>query len=75
MIVQLGDNFNSVMTSYFEYFKKSMKARSRIPVSLVEEHSKDLCFLVDVNFTYVQAIFPRVRWLKALPYEVNIDEY
>lgn len=31
-IEQLGDNFESVMTSYFEDFKKSMKERLRIPI-------------------------------------------
>ena len=35
-IDQIGDNFDAQMTSYFEDFKKSMKQRMRIPVSLVE---------------------------------------
>ena len=74
MIVQLGDNFDSIMTSYFEDFKKSMKERSKILVSLVEQHSKDVWFLVDTNFTYVQVVLSRVIWLKVLPYEVNIHE-
>lgn len=46
----------------------------RIPVSLVEQHYNDVCFLVDANYTYVQETIPRVRWLKPLPYEVNVDE-
>ena len=62
------------MTSYFEDFKKEMKQRFRIPKSLVETCAKDILFLVDTNYTYAQAIMSRVRWLKALPYEVNIDE-
>ena len=62
------------MTSYFEDFKKSMKQRQRIPVLLVEKHFNDVCFLVDFDFTYVQAIIPRVRWLRPLPYEINVDE-
>ena len=60
MIVQLSDNFNLVMTSYFEDFKKSMKARSRIPVALVEKYSKNFFFLVDIDFNYVQVVFPRL---------------
>ena len=74
MIGQLGNNFEFVMTSYFEDFKKSMKAKFRIPMSLVGTHANNIYFLVDTNFTYVQATVSRVRWLKALPYEVNIDE-
>ena len=74
MINQIGNNFESIMTSYFEDFKKSMKERFRIPKSLVEAHEKDIYFLVDTDNTYAKAIMPRVRWLKALLYEVNIDE-
>ena len=62
------------MTSYFEDVKKTMKGRMRIPVSLVEKHVKDICFLVDIDFIYVQAAIPRVRWLRPLGYEINVDE-
>ena len=61
-IEQLGENFESIMTSYFEDFKKSMKQRLRIPVSLVEKHYNDIFFLVDIDHTYIQAAIPRVRW-------------
>ena len=62
------------MTAYFEDFKQSMKKRLRIPVSLVEKHYDDVCFLVDVDYTFVQATHPRVRWLRPLGYEINVDE-
>lgn len=52
-ISQLGDNFDSVMTSYFQNLKKTLRGRRRIPVSLVEKHLKDVYFLVDTNFIYV----------------------
>lgn len=73
-IEQLGDNFDSIMTSYYEDFKKIMKQRTRIPVSLVEKHVNDICFLVDIDFTYIQEAIPRVRWLRPLHYELNVDE-
>ena len=73
-IAQMGDNFEALMTSYFEDFKKAMKQRLRIPASLVEKHVNDVCFLVDIDYTYIQAVIPRVRWLRPLGYEVNIDE-
>lgn len=41
-IEKMGDNFESIMTSYFEDFKKSMKQRHGIPVSLVEKHFNDV---------------------------------
>ena len=46
----------------------------RIPISLVEQYYNDICFLVDIDYTYIQAIVPRVRWLRPLGYEINIDE-
>ena len=63
MIGQIGDNFEFVMANYFEDFKMFMKARFIKPISLVESHAKDICFMVDIGFM-----------LKALPYKVNIDE-
>ena len=33
-----------------------------------------MCFLFDIDFTYIQAAVPRVRWLRPLGYEINIDE-
>ena len=62
------------MTSYFEDFKKSMKQRMRILVSLVEKYVNDICFLVDIDYTYIQAIVPRVRWLRPLGYELDVDQ-
>ena len=73
-INQLGNNFESIMNSYFEDFKKSMKQRMRIPISLVEKHVNDICFLFDIDFTYFQATIPRVRWLRPLGYKINVDE-
>ena len=73
-IEQMGDNFESIMTSYFEDFKKSMKQRLRIPISLVEQYYNDICFLVDIYYTYIQTVVLRVRWLRPLGYEINIDE-
>ena len=49
----MGDNFETIMTSYFKDFKKSMKERMRILVSLVEQHYNDICFLVNVDYTYL----------------------
>jgi len=73
-IDQMGTNFEALMTNYFEGFKKNMKKGLRIPISLVEQHVNDFCFLVDIDYTYIQADIPRIRWLRPLGYEINIDE-
>ena len=70
----MGANFETLMTSYFEDFKKTMKQRLRILVSLVKNHVNDVCFLVDIDYTYIQAAILRIRWLRPLGYEINIDE-
>lgn len=73
-IKQMRDKFDAQMKIYFEDFKKSMKKRMRVPVSLVEQHEKDISFLVDIDCTYIQATIPRVRWLRPLGYELDVDQ-
>lgn len=55
-ITELGDNFANVMDAYFNYFKQRIDNRFRIPQTLVEEYDKDICFLVDYDKTYIQAV-------------------
>ena len=40
----------------------------------MEKHFNDVFFLVDIVFTYVQEKNPRIRWLRPLGYEINVDE-
>ena len=51
-----------------------MNKNFRIPRKLVEDYKDDVCFMVDSDRVYIQAMKPRVVWVKPLPYEVNIDE-
>ena len=41
---------------------------------MVEKHVNDICFLADIVFMYIQVAIPRVRWLRPLGYEINLDE-
>ena len=50
-IEKMGTSFETIMTSYFEDFKKTMKQRLRIHVSLIEQHVNDVFFLVDIEYT------------------------
>ena len=70
----MGDSFDDQMTVYFDDFKSSMKRRMRILVSLVDQHENDIYFLVDIDFTYIQVVIPRVRWLRPLGYELDVDQ-
>lgn len=62
------------MDKYFEEFKNKMRNQKRIHKSIVDKYFDDICFMVDTNFIYAQAILPRVVWLRPMLYEVNIDE-
>ena len=54
LIDHMGDSFYDQMSIYFDDFKSAMKRRMRIPISLVEKHINDICFLVDTVYTYIQ---------------------
>ena len=62
------------MTSYFEDFKKSMKKRFIIIVSLDVKLYDDVFLLVDVDYTFFQVEIPRVRWMRPLGYEINAND-
>ena len=61
------------MDAYFEKFKKRMKMRRRIPKELVTRFYNDICFHVDTENTFVQAIKLRKAWLQSFDYEIDSD--
>ena len=70
----MGENFVSIMDNYFDVFKEKMNNRFRIPRKFVEDYKDEIFFMVDNDKVYIQAVIPRIIWVKPLPYEVNIDE-
>ena len=70
----MGESFESIMDNYFEAFKGKMNDRLRIPEKLVNDYQDDVCFMVDYDNVHIQAVKPRIVWVKPLGYEVNIDE-
>ena len=62
------------MDNYFDVFKEKMNNRFRIHRKLVKDYKDDVCFMVGNDRVYIQAVKPRVVWVKPLPYEINIDE-
>ena len=51
-----------------------MNNRFKFLKKLVGNYKDDVCFMVDSDKVYIQVVWPRVVWVKTLPYEVNIDE-
>ena len=70
----MGESYVSIMDNYFDSFKEKMNNRFKIPKKLVEDYKDDVCFMVDYDKVYIQAVKPRVVWVKPLIYEVNIDD-
>ena len=70
----MGENYVSIMDNYFDVFKEKMNNRFKIPKKIVEDYKDDVCFMVNSDRVYIQAMKPRIVWVKPLPYEVNIDE-
>ena len=70
----MRERFDSIMDNYFEAFKEKMNNRFRILEKLVSDYHDDVCFMVNYENVYIQAVIPRNVWVKPLGYEVNIDE-
>ena len=52
-IVEMGENFDSIMDNYFESFKEKMNNKFQIPPILVEDYKDDVCFMVDCDRIYI----------------------
>ena len=63
-IVEMGENYNSIMDNYFDAFKEKMNNRFQIPKKLVEDYKDDVCFMVDSDKLYIQVVMSRIVWMK-----------
>ena len=54
-------------------FQVEMKKRYRIPPSLVEKYKDDICFMVETNFTCMEAIIPRMKFIEPMGYEMSTE--
>lgn len=50
-----------------------MKNRMMIPQSVVDHYYDNIYFMVNTNFTYVEAMFAIFAWLIRMKYEVNVN--
>ena len=54
-------------------FQEEMKRRYRIPPTLVEKYKEDICFMVEIDFTCMEVVIPRVKFIKPIGYETSIE--
>ena len=49
---------DNVIDRMMKSFQAEMKQRYRIPPVLVEKYKDELCFMVEIDFTFMGAIVP-----------------
>lgn len=54
-------------------FQNEMKQRFRITPTIMDRFKEDICILVDMDHTYIQAVEPRETFVDPLSYELNDD--
>ena len=52
-------------------FQAEIKKRYRIPPMLIEKYKDELCFMVETNFTCMEAVVPRVKFIEPMGYEMS----
>ena len=48
-----------------------MKKRYRISLALIEKYKDELCFMVEKNFTCMEAVVPWVKFIEPMGYEIG----
>ena len=54
-------------------FQSKMKKRYRKSPSLVEKYKHDICFMVETEFTCMEAVIPRIKFIKPMGYEMSAE--
>ena len=54
-------------------FQSKMKKRYRIPPSLVEKYKQDICSMVETDHTCMEALVPRIKFIKPMGYEMSAE--
>lgn len=59
------------LETYFKKFQLGMQSRKKIPINLVNDYKRSICFLAITNHYIVQVIKPRTYMLIEFPYEIE----
>lgn len=52
-------------------FQSEIQRRFKIPPSLVEKYKDDICFMVEIDVTCMEAMKPRVKFVEPICYEIS----
>ena len=54
-------------------FQSKMKQRYRIPPSMVEKYKDEICLMVETDYTCMEAVIPRVKFIEPMGYEMSSE--
>ena len=52
-------------------FQIEMKQRFKIPPTIVQKYKDELCFMVESDFTCMETVIPRVKFIEPMGYEMS----
>lgn len=67
------ENITIDIARLIKSFEVAMKQRYIIPPTLVDKYSNDICFIVEIGVTFMEAIEPRVIFIDHMGYEMSED--
>lgn len=67
------ENQTTTLWSLFKTFQGRMKNKIRIPKEVVEKYVDTICFMVDKDQYYTEAVEPRTVWIMSMGYGVPVQ--
>ena len=40
---------------------------------MVEKYRYEICFMVETNYTYMEVVIPRVKFIEPMGYEMSVE--
>ena len=71
--VKLENFRDSDIDRKMKIFQIEMKKRYRIPPSLVEKYKQYICFMAEIDFTCMEAIVLRMKFIEPMGYEMKME--
>ena len=64
------DKINDSANFIIKTFQNEMRERYRVPPPMVEKFKDDICFMIDIGFTYIEVVEPRMLYVEPLGYDI-----
>lgn len=68
----MGTDRDKNIADYFKTFQTKMRARERLPQSIVDKYDKKIYFVIKWDETWMEVVIPRTVWVTEMGYEVDL---